>query len=193
MTILNAGIWLILGSVVLQLFFSISIGLAAMTGIALAAFAWRYVFPTIGKTPDLRLEWVCTWSADRYTPMIHLTDEADFRFLRVQPGFTAEIEERVRDQRYRMFVAYLRCLRSDFNGLATALKYILANADHDRTTLASTLLRTQVAFSWACVMASARAYAWRKGLGNVDVRQLLAVFDAIHFELRSLAPTVSAA
>ena len=178
---------------VLQLLFSLSIELAAMTAVTLAALAWRFVFTSGNKMPDLSFEWLSSLSADRYAPMTRLTDEADFRFLRVQPGFTPDMEERVRDHRYRVFMAYLQSLRSDFEGLATAMKYMLANSDHDRANLSSVLLRTQVAFGWAFVLASVRAYAWRKGLCNVDVRNLLTLFDAVRDELRSAAPILNAA
>ena len=160
-----------------------------MSAIALAAFAWRFVFGSAEQTPDLSTEWICTWSADRYTPMMYLTDESDFRFLRIQPGFTTEMEARVRDQRYRILMVYLDRLRRDFNGLAMALKQVLANADQDRGKLASNLLHAQLAFSWAFVLASARAYAWRSGLGSVDTGNLLVALDRVQTELRSVAPS----
>jgi hypothetical protein len=164
-----------------------------MGALMLTAFVWHSLFGSGAQPRDFSGEWICTWSADRYTAMMHLTDEADFRFLRLQPGFKAEMEMRVREQRYRMFLVYLCRLKCDFTGIAFALKRLLANADQDRAKLASTLLHAQLAFSWAFVTASARAYAWRKGLGSVDTGKLLVVLDRVHTELRSLAPSPGAA
>jgi len=40
--------------------------------------------------------------------MLRLLDDSDFRFLSAQPGFTTEMAARVRAQRYRLFLAYLK-------------------------------------------------------------------------------------
>ena len=193
MTTFNTHFGTYSSAVVLHVLFGISIGLAAMTAVALAALIWRFVFSSDTRTPDISFEWISSLSADRYAPMMRLTDEADFRFLRLQPGFTQEMEDRLRDHRYHMLMAYLHSLRSDFDGLATALKYVLANADHDQANLASALVRAQVSFSWSFVLASVRAYAWRKGFCKVDLRELLSVFDAVRDELRLAVPALGAA
>lgn len=193
MTVVNTNFDRYSVSVVLQILFVASIGLATVTAISFGVLVWRFVFSSDARTPDLSFEWISSLSAERYAPMMRLTDEADFRFLRVQPGFTDDMEDRLRDHRYRMFMAYLRSLRSDFDGLATAMKYILANSDHDQANLASELLRAQVTFSWAFALAAVRAYAWRRGLCKVDVRELLSLFDSAQDVLRLAMPAQSAA
>jgi hypothetical protein len=164
-----------------------------LSALALAAIVWKVVFSPARPVPDLSLDWVCSLSVDRYLPMLRLLDESDLRFLEVQPGFTEALVQRVREHRYRMFVAYLKSLRRDFDGLTAALKQIMTSSDHDCASLASTLLRAEVGFSWAFVMAYARAYVWRKGLGTVDAQELLRAFQGIHVELRMAAPKLGAA
>ena len=176
----------------LQILFGLCVGLCAVTAIALTTLARRLVLTPQARMPDLTFDWISSLSARRYEPMLRLTDDADFRFLRVQPGYTREMEKRLREHRYRMFLAYLDNLRSDFDGLANALKWILANADGDRANLASALLEAQAAFRWGFLMAKARAYAWRRGVCQVDVRHLVALFETTLGELRSLAPAAGA-
>jgi len=160
--------------------------------IAIAFLLRKCMLTAETETADT-LERVLHLSAERYTPMLRLTDEADFRFLAAQPGFRPEMAARLRNHRYRLLQAYLRSLRSDFESVATALKYVLANANCDRPHLASLLLRSQAAFQWSFLLASTRAWAWHKGLGNVDPRKLLNAFDALQVELRQMAPHASAA
>jgi hypothetical protein len=153
---------------------------------------WRFVF-SVRPVAELSLDWVCSLSVDRYRPMLRLLDEGDLRFLEVQPGFTDALVRRVREHRFRMFVAYLNSLRRDFEGLAAALHQILATSNRDRADLASALLRMRISFGWAFVNAYVRAYAWRAGFGAVDAQHLLQAFRGIHMELRAAAPSLGAA
>jgi hypothetical protein len=125
--------------------------------------------------------------------MLRLLDESDFRFLRVQPGFTTDMARRLRAQRYRMFLAYLGSLQRDFEAISSALKLVVVHDVQDRPDLSWTLLRAHLAFALGFALARFRAYGWRLGCGTADVRGLLTVFDGIQFELRSLAPNRGAA
>jgi len=120
--------------------------------------------------------------------MLRLLDEADFQFLREQPGSTLEQATRLRAQRYRLFLAYLESLCSDFDGLTAAFRLALTHSDGERAPLASTLRRAEVLFAWRSMRVRARAYAWSKGFGKVDAAKLLLVFAGLHTEVRSLAP-----
>jgi len=154
----------------------------------LALAAWRLIGSKDVRQPAWSWLWLSDVSPERYTPMLRLMDEADFRFLREQPFFTVEQAARLRAQRYRLFLAYLTSLRSDFTGLAAAFRFAMAHSDRDRAHLASSLRRAEVIFSWSCLRARTGAYAWSKGCGKVDAAKPLRVFAAIHSEVHSLAP-----
>jgi len=167
----------------LPVLFIPSIGLAAVTTFGLA---WYFVCsPARRSEPPAEIFEI---SVERYIPMLRLLDDSDFRFLRAQPGFTTEMAARVRAQRYRIFLAYLRNLREDFARIAAALKFLMAHSPHDRPDLASVLLRAQLVFAWGFATAYLRAYVWRFGYGSVNAGELLRVFDGICFELSSLSP-----
>ena len=173
---------------ILQILFSLCIGLAVVCGIILAVAARCLFCSKDGEPPELPLLWQYSLSPERYRPMLRLLDEADFRFLREQPGFTLEQAAKLRAQRYRLFLAYLESLRSDFDSLAAAFRFALAHSDGERAPLASTLRRAEIRFAWRSMRVRARAYAWSKGFGKVDAGELLLVFAGLHTEVRSLAP-----
>jgi hypothetical protein len=179
--------------VVVQLLLTVLIGFAAFTATVLAVLVSRFLFPRSAQKPELSLAWVAGLSAERYKPMLRLLDEQDFVFLRSQPGFTEPMAKRLREHRYRMFMAYLESLRGDFEGLVAAVKTLLAQADHDRPNLAFRLLRAQFSFGCSFLIATARAWLWHRGYGKVDARQLVRLFQGIQFELQSLRPGLASA
>src|ERR1035441_6142951 len=67
-------------------------------------------------------DWLSELSTDRYRPMLRLLDATDFQFLRVQKGFTPEMERRLRRQRVQAFRGYLRLLVADFDRIVAALR-----------------------------------------------------------------------
>lgn len=159
------------------------ISLAAAGLLVLAAQRFLY---SPAPQPSLPAN-VSELSAERYLPMLRLLDDSDFRFLRAQPGFTPELAARVRAQRYRVFQAYLRDLRNDFEHISAMLKLVLAHSPDNRPDLASILLRAQLAFVWGFAVVQLRAYIWRSGYGSVNAGDLLGAFDGICSELRSLS------
>jgi hypothetical protein len=161
----------------------LSISLAAVGVLVLAARCFLYS-PTWQPSLSAR---VSELSAECYLPMLRLLDDSDFRFLSAQPGFTPELAARVRAQRYRVFQAYLRDLRHDFEHISATLKLVLAHSPDNRPDLARILLRAQLVFAWGFAIVQLRAYVWRSGYGSVNAGALLQVFDGICFELRSLS------
>ena len=138
-------------------------------------------------------EWINELSTDRYRPMLRLLDSGDIGFLRSQPGYTPQMESRLRAQRCQIFRTYLRCLNLDVKRVATALKFLMAQSERDRPELAAALLQHQVRFATSMLVVRCRLALYRWGVGHVDVSSLLQVFDVMRIELNSLVPADSQA
>ena len=138
-------------------------------------------------------EWLTELSTDRYRPMLRLLEETDFQFLRSQKGFTTEMSRRLRRQRVHAFLGYLRLLQADFDRVCAALRLILAYSECDRPDLASLLFQRRLMFAFALTGVHCRLVLFRWGLSGVDVSSLIALFDGMSRELRTLVPAASPA
>lgn len=180
--------WVIVVLVILEISSLLIASLVAVIAAGLFVAVRHFVFLEAREAPADAAAWLSGISAERYEPMLRLLDEKDFRFLKRQPGFTPAMEARLRAQRYRVFLAYLRNLQEDFEAVSSALKFIMVHEGHDRPDLCTTLLRAQLAFAGGLALARLRAYSWRLGFGRVDVRGLLGAFGGIEWQMRSLIP-----
>src|SRR3954470_7685319 len=95
---------------------------------------------TRGHSLPVTAEWISDLSTERYKPMLRLLDSADIQFLRSQPGYTRNMESKLRMQRCQVFKSYLKCLNTDFQRVATALKIVMAQSESDRPDLAGVLI-----------------------------------------------------
>lgn len=172
----------------------ILIAFAVLACVAVGA-ALVFVIHTVARPASLPVtaDWIDELSMDRYRPMLRLLDEREFRELRSHPGFTPAMASRLRRQRCRIFRGYLRSLSSDFSRVCLALKLLMMQAGEDRADLASTLVRTQIAFACGMLAVYVRLALFAAGVGTVDVASLLQVFDGLRIELRTLVPATSAA
>ena len=137
------------------------------------------------------VEWIDEISADRYRPMMRLLDDADFEFLRTQPGVTRRQIARIRLQRCRIFRGYLRSLNADFGRVTMALKVLIAESGEDRADLARVLLRNQSQFAIAMIRTQFRLLLYTLGLARVDVSGLVKLFDGMRRELITMAPVTA--
>ena len=169
----------------------IAITIAAGLIIALALVIRRVAF-THSSLP-VTAEWIADLSGDRYRPMLRLADGTDLEFLRMQPGFNGRMAAKLRQQRYQIFKGYLQSLQVDFGRAVVALKVLMLHSREDRPDLAVVLLRHQLAFGWGMVSARAHLFLYRCGIGSVDVRSLVRVFEAVQTELRNALPVGVAA
>ncbi|HTS26233.1 MAG TPA: hypothetical protein VMH81_10195 [Bryobacteraceae bacterium] len=133
-------------------------------------------------------EWIDELSVERYRPMMRLLDGEDLDFMRSQPGFTPKMATRLRVQRCKIFLGYLRCLNEDFRRVSTAIKILLVQSRNDRPDLATALLRYQASFAAGMTMVYFRLALFRFGLCSVDVTSVVQVFDRVSLELRTLVP-----
>jgi hypothetical protein len=137
--------------------------------------------------------WINELSTDRYRPMMRLLDTSDIEFLRTQPGFTPEMETRLRAQRCQVFRTYLRCLELDFQRVATALKIIMSQSEKDRGDLAAVLLQHQLKFALGMQVMRGRLMLYQWGIGQVDAASLLRTFDVLRIELGGMVHSTSEA
>ena len=168
---------------------SIAAGLAL--AVAVVVLACKLAF-TDTSLP-LNAEWIDKLSIEHYRPMMHLLDAGDVRFLRTQPGFTPGMEAKVRTERCWVFRGYLRCLRTDFQQVCAALKFLMVHSRYDRPDLASVLIHQQVMFECGMALVGLRLFLYRWGLCGVDVADLIGIFDLMRLELRRLVPASAAA
>jgi hypothetical protein len=161
--------------------------------LTVAAVVLVHLMRTDGRSLPVTAEWISDLSTERYKPMLRLLDSADIQFLRSQPGYTRQLEDKLRMQRCKVFHGYLRCLNTDFQRVATALKIVMAQSQQDRPDLASALIHQQVLFASGMLAIYFRLTLYRFGVCNVDVSNLVRIFDGMRVELCALVPSNMAA
>lgn len=177
----TAGRWKMM-NLLLAVFVLICIGLAGAAVLVLQKTA------LLGATMPATIDWIDELSTERYRPMMRLLDSEDLDFLRSQPGCTPKLLDCVRRQRVQVFRGYLRQLDTDFGRTCAALKLLMVQASCDRPDLASTLVRSQVAFAAGLLAVQVRLTFYSWGVGTPNVADLLKVFDRMRIELRTLVP-----
>jgi hypothetical protein len=132
--------------------------------------------------------WIEELSLDRYRPMLRILATDDLLLLRSQPGCTRSMIAKLRSQRCRIFREYLRALREDFGRVCLALKLLMVQAGNDRPDLAAVLVQKQAQFALGLALVHLRLTLYSAGFGTVEVGGLLAIFDGLRLELRTLVP-----
>jgi len=150
------------------------------TGVGLVIAIRKIVSPAVSLPPTL--DWLDELSVERYRPMLRLVDDAS------PSGIAANL----RRARYQIFRSHLHVLTVDFHRVCTAVKLLMVQASTDRPDLASTLLRSQVAFAWGIVVVRARLLLYVLGIGTVNIAGLLKLLDGMRLELRGLLPALGA-
>lgn len=141
-----------------------------------------------GHSLPLTAEWINDLSTEQYRPMMRLLDSADIEFLRSQPGYTREMETKLRRQRVQVFRGYLRCLNADFQRVCMALKILMTHSEQDRPELASALMHQQLLFGLGMILVHGRLILYRWGICQVDVSGMVGIFDRMRSELCALVP-----
>jgi hypothetical protein len=138
-------------------------------------------------------EWISNFSIARYRPMLRLLDDADYKFLSSQPGYSAKFVSRLRAERRAIFRAYLRDLVRDFHKLHMAARMVLVYGKQDRPELAMLLVRQRVVFTLAILAIECRLMLHVAGIGVVDVRNVVAAVENMRNSVTefSVAPATS--
>ena len=171
----------------------ITISTLAAMALFVALFVMVRKVISAGAQLPLDSQWITELSVERYRPMMRLLDERDLEFLRSQPGFTPQMEAKLRAQRCQIFRDYLRGLEGDFRRVCTAVKVLMLQSQFDRPDLASVLVHHQASFALGVARVNVRLIFYRWGFSGVDVSDLVKTFDAMRLELRSLAPSAMGA
>jgi len=123
------------------------------------------------------------FSLDRYQPMGHLMAEEDLVFLKSQPGYRAEIGERWKRERRRIFRLYLAELKADFRRLHAHARELVASSGADSAALVEVLIKQQVTFLRATTALEFRLALQQIGVGKVDITPLIELVEAMRVDL----------
>ncbi len=123
------------------------------------------------------------FSLDRYQPMGRLMAEEDLVFLKSQPGYRAEIGERWKRERRRIFRLYLAELKADFRRLHTHARELIAASGADSAPLLEVLMKQQFTFMMATTALEFRLALQWIGIGKVDITPLIQMVEAMRVDL----------
>ena len=144
---------------------------AAAVLFVLARILFRPVSGAAGFAQDYS-----TVDLTRYRPMLRLLEPAEMEFLRRSTPPGSDLARRVRRQHVRLFLAYLRALRADFELVQAAGRYLVAQGVA-QPGMAAALFRAHAQFSRSVWILRFRlAGAWL-GVGSVDARAVLGAFE----------------
>jgi hypothetical protein len=130
---------------------------------------------------------------ERYRPLPRLLDEADFKFLRAQPGFRPAIARRLASRRRAVFAGYIQQLERDFLALHRAARLVALYAPVDRPDLSRVLLEQRLVFASNMLLLRLRLYVPGLSVRGADLSRLLGALERVGGELRSLEPALAAA
>ena len=127
------------------------------------------------------------FSLDRYRPMGRLMAEEDLVFLKSQPGYRAEMGERWKRERRRIFRLYLAELKADFRRLHAHARELVAASGADSAGLVDVLMKQQITFLMATTALEFRLALQGIGVGKVDITPLIELIEAMRVDLAQRA------
>jgi hypothetical protein len=129
---------------------------------------------------------IAGFSLDRYEPMGRLMAEEDLVFLKSQPGYRAEIGERWKRERCRIFRLYLAELKADFRRLHAHARELVAGSGADSAALVEVLIKQQFTFLMATTSLEFRLALQQIGIGKVDITPLIQLVEGMRMDLAQL-------
>ncbi len=165
-----------------------------LVGAFLAAFLGVVVrLARQGHASDIDARWLANFSPSSYRPMERLLIEEDLEFLASQPGYTPALGRHLREERRRIFLAYLRNLTRDFERLHRAARVLLLSAPEDRPDYAAALVRQRVTFERALLVVRCRLMVSRVSGSAIDVSGLMDALESMNSQVQILAAAPAAA
>ena len=152
-------------------------------GISVLFFVLLRRQPKSTSTVPADAQWLTGFSVARYRPMQRLLTDEDYEFLRRQPGFQPAIARRLRADRRRIFRAYLRNMRRDFNRLHRIATFMVIYGTQERPELISALGRHQRSFRMAYATVQLRLALHVIAGASVDVAPLIRALDGMRVQL----------
>jgi len=151
--------------------------LATLLGVV----AWMLVRRRRASVDVIDEEWV--FDIEHYRAMETLLAQEDLVFLQSQPGYRAEIGERWKRERHRIFRLYFAELKRDFRRLHAEARRLVAHADAESADLVWMLLRQRWIFALRTANLQVRlALAWA-GIGKVDATPLIELLEAMRADV----------
>ncbi len=115
--------------------------------------------------------------------MGRLMAEEDLVFLKSQPGYRAEMGERWKRERRRIFRLYLAELKADFRRLHAHARELVAASGADSAPLLEVLMKQQFTFMMATTALEFRLALEWLGIGRVDINPLIQMVEAMRVDL----------
>lgn len=138
-------------------------------------------------------DWEDVFSPGRYKAIERLLAETDCQYLASTAGSNKKLEKPLRDQRARIFGAYVNCLSQDFNRICNAIKKVIVDSQVDRPDLAGLLMKQHFLFSLTVLSIEFRLVLYHVGLGAPDGRDLVDALDTMCAQLRTLSLVIEPA
>jgi hypothetical protein len=132
-------------------------------------------------------------SPDRYRPMQRLLDTSDEQFLSSHPAFNKSMARKMRARRRAIFRGYLKCMRRDHGRICSSVRALMVESNIDKPELAKALGRSEMSFVCTMYTVECRLFLHALGLSTVDVSNLVASFENMRTQLRSVGVFQSAA
>jgi hypothetical protein len=117
-------------------------------------------------------------------PVIRLFDDRDILFLRSAPGYNRRMETGFRRRRCRIFSAYLRGLRAEFQAARIELEALRVESPKDYRRLAPMVLRCRMRFAWAMIPAYLCLLRYRWELGGPRLEPVVQRLEVVCGEMR---------
>jgi hypothetical protein len=123
-------------------------------------------------------------------PVIRLFDQRDILFLRSAPGYNRRMETGFRRRRCRIFRAYLRGLRTEFQAARIELEALRVRSPKDYRHLVPMFLRCRMRFAWAMIPAYVCLFRYRWELGGPRLEPVVQRLGGVCGEMRRFIPEV---
>lgn len=127
----------------------------------------------LSNNEEFSVDWLKSFSVERYRPMQGLLDEEDFSFLSRQPGFDLALYKKLRRERLRIFRQYLNRLIADFHRLHAGARAMLATTPGEHSEVLLRLVRLNFHFTLAVFRAEGNYLLCCVGFRTLAVRALI--------------------
>jgi len=164
--------------------------IAVSTSVLLLVVLFAILFYQLSSRFDAQAcnpEWFENFSLEKYAPMERLLNRCDFEYLSAQPGYRAELGDRLLAERRKVFAGYLRLLTRDFNQLLRIAKLMLVYSPDDRPELAKALWRQQVRFYLAVTAVRCKIAVMPLGWASIDVAGLVNAVGGLRDQIRGMS------
>lgn len=172
---------------------TIYIGLsAALVIAAVTAFVFHRLV-TSSAAVEAPVDFLNTFSPERYRPMLQLLSEEEFLFLAAQPGYRKDLGKAFRRNRIRIFRAFLDRVDRDFGRLHAAARAALVCSPDAQTDLASLLVRQRLTYLRATLAIEFRLGLYRLGLAPMQLPGMVELLEGMRSQLAAAAPQTAPA